>query len=346
MLITHKTQTSKDDSKTKVLFQEINVDNYDEENQYNVPPSQGNHFGVRMEDGGNFKEVFKAKMDIVDGQSYTVEEYHTEDLGDSFSVQPEEISGSIVDSEKVLVELPNENPRGPDGENCGIGSKKFVSCNVNLAKSQLVTGDVSCGNKKICVAQSPKTLARTPSLGRKSLKGNDYDPEECPANIEIAKVHRKSRRVGREKKRKSDILGLSMLTLKKQEHAHCPHCGLATDLEQMPICALASTITLGEGLPLYFRHLKWLGSSVIIASLILGIYLFIFFWTGTQCQNPSYKLICHSFGFGILMAVNRDFTVVNIVQQFLTITLYFVLWIFLIVYIIKTKKFKVYENLG
>lgn len=189
-------------------------------------------------------------------------------------------------------------------------------------------------------------MATPPSCSKKSLEGNDYDPEECPANIEIAKIHRKSRRVGREKKMSSDILGLSMLTLKKQEHAYCPHCGLATDLELMPVCALASTIILGEGLPLYFRHLKWLGSSVIIASLILGIYLFIFFWTGTQCQEPAYKPICHNLGFGILMAVNRDFTVVNTAQQYLTIILYFVLWIFLIIYIIKTKKFKVYENLG
>jgi hypothetical protein len=221
-----------------------------------------------------------------------------------------------------------------------------VSRNVAFAKSQITTGANSCGNKNVCIAKSPKTVATPPSCSKKSLEGNDYDPEECPANIEIAKIHRKSRRVGREKKMSSDILGLSMLTLKKQEHAYCPHCGLATDLELMPVCALASTIILGEGLPLYFRHLKWLGSSVIIASLILGIYLFIFFWTGTQCQEPAYKPICHNLGFGILMAVNRDFTVVNTAQQYLTIILYFVLWIFLIIYIIKTKKFKVYENLG
>jgi hypothetical protein len=104
MLIIHKNQTSKHESKTKSRFQKIKVNNSDEKNHNNAPPSQGNHFGVRMEDDPYFKEVFKAKMDIVDGQSYTVEEYFSEDLADSFSIQREEITESMSKSGKEPLE--------------------------------------------------------------------------------------------------------------------------------------------------------------------------------------------------------------------------------------------------
>ena len=165
-----------------------------------------------------------------------------------------------------------------------------------------------------------------------------FDPEACPANVEMARRHRAATFIGLPNdscavRADGQVEGgdrASHGDAREHWKEYCKCCGLTSNLRQLPICnhSLAFSF-LGIGVPLYFSHLKWLGRMLFFSWIFLGMYLFIYNLTGNHCEVEN---VCNAYGIR-MMAGNRDFVDYHLAEKVLATILIVILWIWVCIHL-------------
>lgn len=136
-----------------------------------------------------------------------------------------------------------------------------------------------------------------------------YNPDACPADIDLAKKHEKATSVGRP---------VSLENLHNFD-SYCPCCGLDSSIVPLPYCIPISNLSfLGGGFPLYFKYLQFLVFTAVLSFFMLGLYLMINNLTGNYCDHTN---ICDSNFYRRLSAANTNYLSINIFEKILSLVL-------------------------
>lgn len=255
--------------------------------------------------------------------------------------EAEELKPQMILFNSTITKADEEEPK--------ILKKKESNLSNILQKNKNVVQPIGFGNEdKSTQNYMVEGLKVTlPDLFKDEIDSSDseieeqeFDPDKCPADVQMAILHEKATAVGYTQQVNKDEC---------KENEFCRCCGLYINKKPIPICCDNDDfIHLKSGYNLYFYYIKWVTYLCLISFGILGIFQTGSFIQGEVCDTNAGKTgikiqRCGSYLNRYIQAGNTDYSEVSHNEKLLTLILFFVLYFaqFRLLYKIEHTNFKV-----